>query len=194
MQSSKKRLTAQIGQRGNTSSGASWHLAGRKTSSGRTYWEIISDENPRVEGRQAVVTKVEVQQQRSVMASGQQVGMIDQNGTAVCDTVVNEVSTEEIPEGYTCGYTTRCEEWDTVNEDVWAALLTACTGEPGAMMDSVPDKGGKVACDRFLRRWAVASVATIMSGLESALDYHPKGVSMAQHVTGWQDLMRKLKE
>jgi hypothetical protein len=67
MQSSKKRLTAQIGQRGNTSSGASWHLAGRKTSSGRTYWEIISDENPRVEGRQAVVTKVEVQQQRSVM-------------------------------------------------------------------------------------------------------------------------------
>jgi hypothetical protein len=120
--------------------------------------------------------------------------MIDQNGTAVCDTVVNEVSTEEIPEGHTCGYTTRCEEWDTVNEDVWAALLTACTGEPGAMMDSVPDKGGKVACDRFLRRWAVASVATIMSGLESALDYHPKGVSMAQHVTGWQDLMRKLKE
>jgi hypothetical protein len=63
------------------------------------------------------------------------------------------------------------------------------------MMDSVPDKGGKVACDRFLRRWTVTSVATIMSGLEGALDYHPnKGMSMAQHVTGWQDLMRKLKK
>jgi hypothetical protein len=69
--------------------------------------------------RLRVVTKVEAQQQRSAMASGQQVGMVDQNGTAVCDTVVNEVSTEEILEGYT----TRCEEWDTVNEDVWAALL-----------------------------------------------------------------------
>jgi hypothetical protein len=71
-------------------------LAGRKTASGRTHWEIIDNENPRVKGRQTVVTKVEAQQQRSVMlASDQQVGIVDQNGTAVCDTIANEVSTTE---------------------------------------------------------------------------------------------------
>jgi hypothetical protein len=50
---------------------------------GRTYWEIIDNENPRVEGRHTIVTKVEAQQQRSVMANDQQVGMAGQNGTAV---------------------------------------------------------------------------------------------------------------
>jgi hypothetical protein len=33
-----------------------------------------------------------------------------------------------------------------------------------------------------------------MTGLEALLDYRPKGVSMAQHVTGWMDNIRKLKE
>jgi hypothetical protein len=30
--------------------------------------------------------------------------------------------------------------------------------------------------------------------VEQLLDCHPKNASMVQHVTGWEDLIRKLKE
>jgi hypothetical protein len=102
----------------------------------------------------------------------------------VFDTVYNEVSTDEdigVYEG-------RCKEWDDVTEEVWASLLSACTDEPATMLDNVADEDGKAAWNKFLARWNSVSISTIMAGLEQLLDYHPKNASMAEHVTGWEDL------
>ena len=191
MQESKKQLKPFTGR-----NWSSWkqhfkgHYSGRKTASGRTFWEVINGDDPRDEGRLQVKTPIESQVQRKATVQGAEVGMVDQTGAAVFDTVYNEVSTDEdigVYEG-------RCKEWGDVTEEVWASLLSACTDEPATMLDNVADKDGKAAWNKFLARWNSVSISTIMAGLEQLLDYHPKNASMAQHVTGWEDLIRKLKE
>jgi hypothetical protein len=110
----------------------------------------------------------------------------------VFDTVYNEVSTDE-DFGV---YEERCKEWvDVIAKRCGHHYFQQpCTDEPATMLDNVADKDGKAAWNKFLARWSSVSISTTMAGLEQLLDYHPKNASMAQHVTGWEDLTRKLKE
>jgi hypothetical protein len=66
------------------------------------------------------------------------------------------------------------------------------------MLDSVADKDGKAAWNKFLARWNSVSISTTRAGLEQLLDHHPKNASKAQqHVaTDWEGrpYHRKLKK
>lgn len=160
-----------------------------KTGSGKSYWDILEGSNPHEDGKITITTMLEAQVQRSCLVDGHSVGMVDQTGTAVYDTVETQ---QDTPEGEEI-YKARCDEWDTVTEHVWSQLLAVCTGEPGVKLLGIADKDGKGAWSCFKDRWDNTTTSTIMAGLEALLDYSPKGVSMAQHVTGWADLIRKLK-
>ena len=182
----------------NEFSGASWTTftqktkgtySAKKTESGRSFWEILQTEDPRVEGRKTITTVVEAQIQRTLLINDARVPMVDQAGTPVMDAVENKIDTQEDLNVFQA----RCKEWDDVMSQVWCDLLQCCTGEPAVLLKSVADNDGKGAWQGFKKRWGVVSIATIMAGLEALLDYSPKGVNMAQHVTGWMDNIRKLK-
>jgi hypothetical protein len=92
------------------------HFSALKTGS---QWQVLlgyflEGSNPHEDGRMTITTMLEAQVQRSCLANGHSVGMVDQTGTAVYATVENPQDTSEGEEIYKA----RCDEWDTVTEHV----------------------------------------------------------------------------
>ena len=101
----------------NEFSGASWTTftqktkgtySAKKTESGRSFWEILQTEDPRVEGRKTITTVVEAQIQRTLLINDARVPMVDQAGTPVMDAVENKIDTQEDLNVFQA----RCKEWN----------------------------------------------------------------------------------
>jgi hypothetical protein len=170
---------------------AKGHYTKKKVSiGGRSYWTMLQEEDPKIAGKKVIITTDITQVQRTVLIGiGQVVPMVDQNGNPVCDDVSSEVETEETEQVFQA----RCQEWTTVMDAIWSDFLGCASGEAAVLLKQVQDSDGQGAWKSFVGRWGGVSITTTMAALESLLDYHPKSVSMAQHTTGWREVIRQLK-
>ena len=165
-----------------------WTYRQRAHSASHGYDKVLKEEDPAVAGRKSF-TKPVYQTVAVTSEAGQP--YVDQDGKPI--TRQEQLTTIEVEESIEA-FETRCANWKQLNLKLWSVLIACCYDEAAVVMRKVPEHDGKAGIAALKERFEGKHVSTIIALLRDMMQLKQGNTATAEHVTAWQELIRRITE